>query len=74
MRQLALSLVIAAAAWADGAARGQELLPGPAAPGQAPNPFAPLPEGTVIGPAGPVAPGPPAPVKSSAVIPPLDAE
>jgi hypothetical protein len=74
MRQLALSLVIAAAAWADGAARGQELLPAPTAPGQAPNPFAPLPEGTVIGPAGPVAPGPPPPVKSSAVIPPLDAE
>jgi hypothetical protein len=74
MRQLALSLVIAAAAWADGAAHGQEFLPAPTAPGPAPNPFAPLPEGTVIGPAGPVAPGPPPPVKSSAVIPPLDAE
>ena len=52
--------------------RGQQPLPAP--PGQAPNPFAPLPEGTVIGPAGPVAPTPPAAVKSSVVIPPLDAE
>ena len=74
MRQLALALMIVVAAWTQGVARGQELLPGPAAPGQAPNPFAPLPEGTVIGPAGPVAPGPPPPVKSSAVIPPLDAD
>ena len=75
MRQLAFLLVIAALVLPGGRARGQLLLPAPATPPQAPNPFAPLPEGTVVGPAGPVVPGSaPAPVKSSAVIPPLDAE
>jgi hypothetical protein len=57
------SLVVAGTA-------GAEPLP---APGQ-PNPFAPLPEGTVIGPAGPVAAGAPQPPRNSVVIPPLDAE
>jgi len=57
----------------------QEILPAPAAvppppaAGQ-PNPFAPLPEGTVIGPSGPMVPAPPPPPKNSVVIPPLDAE
>jgi hypothetical protein len=75
MRHLVFPLLIAAAFLAPGAVRCQELLPAPAVPGQAPNPFTPLPEGAVIGPAGPVVPGPPAPpVKSSAIIPPLDAE
>lgn len=63
-----MAAVLACGAWL---ARGQEPLPAAALP---PNPFAPLPEGTVIGPAGPVAPTPAPPVKSSAVIPPLDAE
>jgi hypothetical protein len=72
MRHLVFTLLIATAALAPGGARGQQPLP---APSQAPNPFAPLPEGAVIGPAGPVLPGPPPPpVKSSAVIPALDAE
>ena len=75
MRHLAFLLLIATTVLPLGRARGQLLLPAPAAPAQAPNPFAPLPEGAVVGPAGPVVPGPPpAPVKSSAVIPPLDAE
>jgi hypothetical protein len=52
------------------AAVAQAVLPAPAPP----NPFAPLPEGTVIGPSGPVPPGPPPAPKNSAVIPPLDAE
>ncbi|NCY03658.1 MAG: hypothetical protein EBX36_12320, partial [Planctomycetia bacterium] len=64
-----------------GAGHAQDILPAPAAaaapvasvPGQ-PNPFAPLPEGTVIGPSGPVVPGPPPAPKNSVVIPPLDAE
>ena len=58
------------------AAFGQEILPAPPAqfaPGQ-PNPFAALPEGTVIGPSGPVVPGPPPAPKNSVIIPPLDAE
>ncbi len=38
------------------------------------DPLAPLPPGTVIGPAGPVVPGPPPQPQSSVVIPPLDAE
>lgn len=39
-----------------------------------PNPFAPLPEGAIIGPGGPVMPGPPATPRNSVVIPPIDAE
>ncbi len=55
-------------------ALGQELLPAPAAVPQQPNPFAPLPEGAVIGPGGAVTAGPAPAVKQVAVIPPLDAE
>jgi hypothetical protein len=55
------------------AARGQAPLPPPAA--VQPDPFAPLPEGTVIGPGGPVVPGsPPGAPRNAVVIPPLDAE
>jgi hypothetical protein len=39
-----------------------------------PDPFAPLPEGAVIGPGGPVLPGPPPSPGNAVVIPPLDAE
>jgi hypothetical protein len=38
------------------------------------DPFTPLPEGTVVGPGGPLLPGPPAGPQNYAVIPPLDAE
>ena len=65
---LVIAIAVAAGGWA---VRGQQPLP---APPLAPNPFAPLPEGTVIGPGGTVAAAPAPPVKSSAVIPPLDAE
>ena len=65
---LMIAIAVAAGGWA---VRGQQPLP---APPLAPNPFAPLPEGTVIGPGGTVAAAPAPPVKSSAVIPPLDAE
>ena len=50
----------------------QEILPAP--PAAQPNPFTTLPEGTVIGPSGPVVPGPPPAPKNSVVIPPLNAE
>ncbi|MFM1903885.1 MAG: hypothetical protein RLZZ440_1785 [Planctomycetota bacterium] len=53
-------------------ARGQELMLPPAT--LQPNPFAPLPEGAVISPAGPVLPGPPPGPRNAVVIPPLDAE
>ena len=53
--------------------RAQEPLPPPAT--LQPNPFAPLPEGAVISPAGPLLPGPPASTpRNAVVIPPLDAE
>jgi len=52
---------------------GPEMLPAPAG-AAAPNPFAPLPEGTVVGPAGPIVAGPPPVPRNAAVIPPLDAE
>ena len=64
---LATALVTLAAV----AARGQEPLPPVTM--QA-DPFAPLPEGTVVGPGGPVLPGPPPGPQNAAVIPPLDAE
>lgn len=54
-------------------AAAQEMLPAPAG-GPPLNPFAPLPEGTTIGPAGPVVAGPPPVPRNAAVIPPLDAE
>jgi hypothetical protein len=53
-------------------ARGQTPLPPPAT--MQADPFMPLPEGTVVGPGGPVLPGPPAGPQNAAVIPPLDAE
>jgi hypothetical protein len=57
----------------------QEILPAPMGPqpnavGTQPNPFAPLPEGTVIGPGGPALPAPPPAPRNAIVIPPLDAE
>jgi hypothetical protein len=75
-RHLAIAIVASAAFAA--AVVGQEMLPMPAtgsAPSRLqPNPFAPLPEGTVIGPGGPALPGPPPAPKNAVVIPPLDAE
>jgi len=50
----------------------QEPLPAPVT--MQPDPFAPLPDGTVIAPSGPVLPGPPPAAPNSVVIPPLDAE
>ncbi len=54
------------------AARAQAPLP-PTAALQA-DPYAPLPDGAVVGPGGPVLPGPPPGQRNSVVIPPLDAE
>jgi hypothetical protein len=54
------------------AARGQAPLPPPAT--MQADPFMPLPEGTVVGPGGPVLPGPPPGPQNAVVIPPLDAE
>ena len=48
-------------------------LPAPVGTAQ-PNPFSPLPAGTVIGPSGPFVPGLPPSPKNSVVIPPIDAE
>jgi len=71
MVRLALLLAIIVASAMVGPAHAQEFLPPPA--GQ-PNPFAPLPDGTVIGPGGPMLPGPPPAAGNAVVIPPLDAE
>jgi hypothetical protein len=75
-RHLAIAIVASAAFGA--VVVGQEMLPAPAAgpvpTAVQPNPFAPLPEGTVMGPGGPVVPGPPPAPKNAVVIPPLDAE
>jgi len=65
---LATALLTLAAA----AARGQQPLPPPAT--MQADPFAPLPDGTVMGPGGPVLPGPPPGPQNAVVIPPLDAE
>jgi hypothetical protein len=54
------------------APRAQEPLPAPAT--MQPDPFAPLPQGTVIGPGGPILPGSPPTPQNAVVIPPLDAE
>lgn len=68
-----LSIRVMVAILGSGIAYGQEALPPPAA--AQPNPFAPLPEGAVISPAGPLLPGPPASTpRNAVVIPPLDAE
>ena len=76
MARLPLLILLTIVAYAAAAARGQEILPAPpVSPSVAqPNPFTALPEGTVIGPSGPVVPGPPPAPKNSVVIPPLDAE
>jgi len=47
---------------------------GQPAAAQQPDPFAPLPANAVLGPQGPVVPGPPPSPRNSVVIPPLDAE
>lgn len=67
---LPLFALITCAAMFGGTAPAQAPLPAPAQP----DPFAPLPEGTVIGPAGPMLPGPPPSPSNAVVIPPLDAE
>jgi len=72
MARLHLFILLSIAAIATTVGRAQEILPSP--PAAQPNPFAPLPEGTVIGPGGPVVPGPPPAPKNSIVIPPLDPE
>lgn len=63
-------LGLATIALAAGITVAQPPLP---APGQ-PDPCAPLPPGTVIGPGGPVLPGPPPTPANTVVIPPIDAE
>jgi hypothetical protein len=70
MVRLAVLFVLVAAGAFGTTAGGQEFLPPPAQP----NPFTPLPEGTVIGPSGPMLPGPPPAAGNAVVIPPLDAE
>lgn len=72
MSRLAALLVIAALLGNGHRCAAQQPLPAPVT--MAPNPFAPLPDGAVIGPQGPVLPGPPPLPRNSAVIPPLDAE
>jgi hypothetical protein len=72
MSRLAVLVVTAALLGAHHRCAAQQPLPAPVT--MAPNPFAPLPDGAVIGPQGPVLPGPPPLPRNSAVIPPLDAE
>jgi hypothetical protein len=72
MVRLQIMLAVMAAAAGGMLACGQEPLPAP--PTMQPDPFAPLPEGVVIGPGGPMLPGPPPSPQNSVVIPPLDAE
>ena len=71
-------IALAVTTWFVGSPGGaQEILPLPAPqPAARPDPFVPLPEGTVVGPAGPILPGPPPATGpgNSVVIPPLDAE
>lgn len=71
MVRLAILVTVISAAAGGPAAVGQQPLP-PVT--MQPDPFAPLPEGTVIGPGGPVVPGPPPAPQNAVVIPPLDAE
>jgi hypothetical protein len=56
--------------FATGSAAAQSPLPPPVQP----DPFAPLPAGTVIGPGGPMLPGPPPAPDNAVVIPPLNAD
>ncbi|MFM8413699.1 MAG: hypothetical protein ACKOCX_03145, partial [Planctomycetota bacterium] len=67
-------LIILATAAGGLPVQAQAPLPLPAPATTQPDPFAPLPEGTVIGPGGPVVPGPPPAPRNAVVIPPLDAE
>jgi hypothetical protein len=62
--------VLACAVLAVRLAAAQSPLPPPAQP----DPFAPLPEGTVIGPGGPVVPPAATAADNAVIIPPLDAE
>jgi hypothetical protein len=71
MMRLAFIFATVVAWSASGAALGQQPLPPMT---MQPDPFAPLPEGAVIGPSGPVMPGPPPSPGNAVVIPPLDAE
>ncbi len=71
MVRLAYAFVLVMAGAVGTATHGQEFLPPPTAQ---PDPFAPLPDGTVIGSAGPVLPGPPPAPGNAVVIPPIDAE
>ncbi len=71
MARLTLLMTVLATLAAQ-AARGQAPLPPPAT--MQADPFMPLPEGTVVGPGGPVLPGPPPGPQNAVVIPPLDAE
>jgi hypothetical protein len=59
-----------AAVLVGGSATAQEFLPAPVQP----DPFAPLPTGTIIGPGGPELPGPPPSSSNAVIIPPLDAD
>jgi hypothetical protein len=72
MRRLAIPTFLVLVAAGGIAPRAQEPLPAPAT--MQPDPFASLPQGTVIGPGGPVLPGPPPTPQNAVVIPPLDAE
>jgi hypothetical protein len=72
MMRLAIPMILALTAAGGMPARAQEPLPAPAT--MQPDPFSPLPQGTVIGPGGPVLPGPPPAPQNAVVIPPLDAE
>ena len=60
--------------------RAQEMLPAPGTVGPPltlppqPDPFAPLPEGAIIGPGGPMLPPPPPTPRNAVILPPLDAE
>ncbi len=71
MVRLAYAFVLVMAGAVGTATHGQEFLPPPTAQ---PDPFAPLPDGTVIGSGGPVLPGPPPAPGNAVVIPPIDAE
>ena len=70
MLRVVSSLLLALTATLAGPVVAQEMLPPPIQP----DPFAPLPAGTIIGPGGPTLPGPPPSPSNAVVIPPLDAE
>lgn len=73
MARTAILLIVAMGLARLPPARAQGPFPPPAT--LQPNPFAPLPEGAVISPAGPMLPGPPpTAARNAVVLPPLDAE